>query len=183
MFKLILDVLLQSIYTMISCPACYGFFFFFMGLVTLWGQNPLGLIKNDNMTLEGFSYPLSFGEEHSSFLINYDMSNKLDIQSENFYDTYVLSNRYRTVLLGKFYPTERLYLFSGLELEREAEKYIFERLSPRVGFITGAGYEFQENIFIEARSNLQLNNSKMGSFGEPFIPTPRVHTLGGKFKF
>lgn len=162
--------------------------FFFMGLVVMYSQepkpDPLGLMKQGNLNIEGFSYPLFFSnEEHSSFLINYDLSEELDVLLEGFHDTYIVSNRFRTALLGRYYLTEKLYLLSGMELEREAKKDGRTPLAPRIGVISGAGYEVQENFFLEARANIQFNDSKMGSFGEPLIPTPALYSLGGKFKF
>ncbi len=162
--------------------------FFFSGLVGLYGQepkpDPLGLVKQNNLTIEGFSYPLFLdSEEHASFLINYDLFEEMDVLLEGFHDTYVNSNRFRTALLGRYYLTERIYLLSGLELEREAKKDGGTPLSPRLGILSGAGYEVQENFFLEARANIQFNDSKLGSLGEPVIPTPALYSLGGKFKF
>ncbi|PIB27086.1 hypothetical protein BFP77_13710 [Maribacter sp. 4U21] len=79
---------------------------------------------------------------------------------------------------------KRLYLYSGLEIEAEINKYPhLKQPPPRVGLINGLGYEVNKSFVIEGGSNIQVNNSPMGVFGERDIPMPQVYTLGGKIKF
>ena len=132
----------------------------------------------------GRSYPLFVdGEEHSSFLVSYLNSERLQIDLEGFYDTYMLANRFKTYVAAKYYLNDALYLFSGLDMEMDIDKYGGKPSAPRVGVVGGMGYEVNEQWMIEARSNIQSNTSKTGLFGESQRATPAVFTFGSKFKF
>lgn len=136
-------------------------------------------------TLESFGYSgFMNSEEHSQFIAKYRLDYKFLAQLEGFYDTYVISDRFRVSLLGKLNITEKLYLLSGADIETVTNtSQGFEKLPPRIGIINGMGYDVNDNFMLEFRSSIQINKSKMGSFGEHFIPTPQVYTLGSKFKF
>ncbi len=154
----------------------------------LWGysqeESPSGTIPIGNLNINTFSYPLFIGEErHSSFSLNYPLSEKLEIIVPGFYDTYIFSNRFRTSVSFKRYLTQKVYASSGIEAEFANNKGILPPMPPRIGAIMGLGYDLNPNLLIEGKFNGQLNDSPMGAYGEPLVPTPRVYTLGGKFKF
>lgn len=137
------------------------------------------------LTRSTFSYPLFLDdEEHSSFLVRYRLSDKTSAELRTFYDTYRTTNRVRSNFRFKQYLNKKLYLYSGLEIEAEINKYPhLKQQPPRVGLINGLGYEVNKSFVIEGGSNIQVNNSPMGVFGERDIPMPQVYTLGGKIKF
>ena len=49
--------------------------------------------------------------------------------------------------------------------------------------MAGTGYDVSENFMIELKSNVQLNKSTIGAFGETQIAMPSVYTIGSKWKF
>ena len=164
--------------------ACLVFLQILSGQLTEEPPKDYGDSKNKLM-IDGRSYPIFLnGEEHSSFLVRYNVLERLKLDLNGFYDTYLMTNRIRTNFLGKWYVQKNLYIFSGLEVEMEANKYSeLKPMPPRVGFISGMGYDVNDNFTIEAKGNFQLNNSPMGAYGEYFIPMPQVYTIGGKLKF
>ncbi|QCW99331.1 hypothetical protein FGM00_04095 [Aggregatimonas sangjinii] len=143
-----------------------------------------------SVILDARGYPISiWGEEHSSFDFNYRLSPKLVAQLQGFYDEYacgLCSDRFRTFVGLKWYVSNRFYLISGLDMEAEVGvtgRQSREPKKPRMGFTGGVGYDVRENLLLEAKGNFQLNNSKMGAFGEPQIRMPQLYTVGGKLKF
>lgn len=139
---------------------------------------------NLNLDITSFSYPTFFnGEIHAYFLMDYRISETLEAELQGFYDTYLLSNRFRTSLVFKRFITEKLYVFAGIEAEFAENKVLRPPSIPRVGAVTGLGYDLNKNFLMEVKYNYQLNNSPMGAYGEPFVPMPRIYTISGKFKF
>ncbi len=148
---------------------------------------------SSGISVSGYAYPISaLAAEHASFVINYPISNKLEAELQGFYNTYLFSNRLRLAALVKWNLSHRLFIFSGLESEFEMSKWNPEMevapntllmRPPRIGFISGVRYDVQENISLEAKMNLQVNDSPVGVYGEHRIPMPKVYTLGGKVKF
>lgn len=135
-------------------------------------------------SITGHSYPLFLnGEKHSAFMVRYGISRATQLELEGFYDTYLMTNRFRTSLVGKVYLDDKLYLFSGLDAEIDIDKYSMKPKAPRLGVVSGVGYDINGDFMLEAKSNFQLNNSNIGLYGESIIPMPSVFTLGSKFKF
>ncbi len=138
------------------------------------------------LSMSGHSYPVSLnGDIHKSFLVVYGISTNTKVELQGFYDTYLLTERFRTNFGGKYYLNEQLYVFSGMEMERATGNFI--RLpvpdSYRVGVVAGAGYDVSENFMIEIKSNIQVNNATIGLYGESLIKMPAVYTIGSKLKF
>ena len=143
---------------------------------------------NEGLQLESFGYPTFFGgERHSSFHLKYPITNTIRAELDAFYDTYVLSDRFRTDIHIKNYLNENWYLFSGIESEFSFNKYpVLEsqkQAPPRIGIISGFGYEVNKNFTMEAQSNFQINNVPTGAYGEPLVPMPQIYTLKGRMKF
>ncbi|PIB25281.1 hypothetical protein [Maribacter sp. 4G9] len=163
---------------------------FFLG-ANVFSQN-IGLPgeprPNEGLQLESFGYPIFFGgEQHSSFHLKYPITNTIRAELNTFYDTYILSDRIRTDIQLKKYLDDNWYLFSGIESEFSFNKYpgleSRKQAPPRIGVISGLGYEVNENFTMEAQSNFQINNAPIGAYGEHLIPMPQVYTLKGKIKF
>jgi len=138
-----------------------------------------------SLTIHSFSYPLFLnGEQHSSFKLNYRITDSLQAELQGFYDTYLLTDRFRVSLLLKQYLTKKIYLFSGVEIEMEgAKSLLVYKRPPRVGFISAVGYDVTSDFIIEAKGNIGINKTSMGAFGEPSMAMPEVYTLGSKIKF
>lgn len=162
---------------------------FLLTSAVLMGQNPAEpspLSDEPNLTIDDFAYPRFMDrEEHASFLIRYQLTDNLQVELQSFYDMYLLANRFRNSLALKRYLSKKFYLFAGVEVEIEfvKESKLLPKRPPRVGIISGVGYDVNRNFSIEAKSNIGLNQTSMGAFGEPFIAMPQVYTLGGKIKF
>lgn len=132
-----------------------------------------------NLTTEGFSYPTFFdGETHSNFTATYEMDTNFLIELQGYYDTYLLANVFRVPVRAKWYVSDRLYLFSGLEMEVELDKYGLKPPPPRLKLINGMGYDVDKNFSIQATHDLQFNTSNFGNYA-----TPNLFSLSGKYKF
>ena len=127
------------------------------------------------LSISGHAYPVSaIGDVHKSFMVKYGISKSTQIELQGFYDTYLLTESFRTNLVSKVYLNDKFYLFSGMELEAETGSYINVPGPYRLGFIAGTGYDISENFMIEVKSNVELNNSRIGVFGESLIEIPAV---------
>lgn len=137
-----------------------------------------------SLSISGHTYPVSAnGDVHKSFMVQYGISRDTQLELQGFYDTYLLTERFRTSLVGKIYLSNKLYLFSGIEVET-ATSMNGDYPSPyQLGFVAGTGYDVNENFMIEIKSNVQLNNANIGVFGESLIEMPTVYTIGSKWKF
>ena len=75
------------------------------------------------LSITGHAYPVSaIGDVHKSFMVQYGIFKSTQLELQGFYDTYILSERFRSSLLFKRYLNDRLYLLSGLEVEVATEK-------------------------------------------------------------
>jgi len=136
------------------------------------------------LSISGHSYPVFLGgERHKNFSVVYGISKSTQLELQGFYDTYILSERFRSNLVGKVYLNNRLYLFSGMEAEVETAKFGSMPSPFRLGFVAGAGYDITKDFMIEVKSNIQVNDSNLGVYGESLIKMPAVYTFGSKFKF
>lgn len=164
--------------------------FLFLNLSIAFGQiieepqptNPSSLFNG--LSITGHAYPVSaIGNIHKSFEVDYELTKMSTIALRGFYDTYTLTERFRSSLLGKFYLNEKLYLLSGLDIEKATGNSIQKPKQHRIGFVVVAGYDVSDNFTIGMKGNYQLNDSNIGLFGETEIKMPAVHTIGGKWKF
>jgi hypothetical protein len=136
------------------------------------------------LSITGHAYPISaIGDVHKSFMVQYGIFKSTQLELQGFYDTYILSERFRSSLLFKRYLNDRLYLLTGLEVEVATEKKELLEAPYRLGFVAGTGYDVSENFMIELKSNVQLNKSTIGAFGETQVTMPSVYTIGSKWKF
>jgi len=136
------------------------------------------------LSITGHAYPASaIGDVHKSFMVQYGVSKSFQLELQGFYDTYILSERFRSSVLAKVYMNKRLYLLGGLETGIATENAGVAQTPYRLGFIAGAGYDVSENLMIELKSNVQLNKSNIGALGETQVTMPSVYTIGSKWKF
>ncbi|MDF4204675.1 hypothetical protein PXD56_17020 [Maribacter sp. SA7] len=165
-----------------------GFLFFFV--IASSGQTveepPVSGLQSSQkgFLITGHAYPTgATGDIHKSFMIQNGITKSLKLELQGFYDTYILSERFRSSVLTKVYLNEKLYLLSGLEAEVATEKAGVGQTSYRLGVVPGAGYDINENFMIELKSNVQLNKSNIGVYGETRLAMPSVYTIGSKWKF
>ncbi len=153
-------------------------------VVLLRAQNPVpDSNTNKDPTIENFSYPLFLGgEKHTSFKVNYQLTDRLQAELQGFYDTYLFEDRFRSSIVLKHYLSNKLYVFGGLGMEVITSSRIGSG-PPRVSVIGGLGYDVNKNFMLEAKSDIGINKTSMGAFGESNIKMPQVHTIGGKIKF
>lgn len=66
------------------------------------------------LSIIGHAYPASaIGDVHKSFMVQYGVSKSFQLELQSFYDTYILSERFRSSVLAKVYMNKRLYLLGG----------------------------------------------------------------------
>jgi hypothetical protein len=136
------------------------------------------------LSISGHAYPVSLnGDVHKSFIMQYGISKAIQIELQGFYDTYLLTERFRTNLEGKVYLNDKLYLFSGLDVEASTGGYGKVLSAYRLGFVASADYDVSDNFMIEVMSNVQLNNASNDVFGESLIEMQAIYTIGSKLKF
>lgn len=146
----------------------------------------------DRLKVEDFAYPIFLdGEQHSWFKVTYDMSDSFLVELQGFYDSYRTGDRFRMPILAKQYFGNRTYLFTGVEYEfalgQTSNRIMpdgeeLPKLKPRLGYIAGFGHDVNETIMLEAKTNYQINDSKVETFGQD-RGKKNVFTLGSKFKF
>ncbi|MGB2761456.1 MAG: hypothetical protein WBC58_15965 [Maribacter stanieri] len=136
------------------------------------------------LSITGHAYPDSaFGDVHKSLLVQYGLSKSTKIELQGFYDTYLLTERFRSSLLAKVYLSERLYVIGGLEAEVATENAGIGSTPYRLGFVAGLGYDVDQNLMIEVKANIQLNDPNFGAYGEKHVVMPAAFVLGSKWKF
>ncbi|WP_117885320.1 hypothetical protein [Aureibaculum luteum] len=137
-------------------------------------------IPESKFTLHDFAYPIDLfnKEQHSNFVFRYKIKLKFIIELKGFYDTYLLADVFKTPITTKLYVTNKLYLFSGIELESESDKLQLNLQPPQLKFKNGMGYDIEKNLFIQFDHDLHFNKSAVGAYG-----TPSLFSLSGKYKF
>jgi hypothetical protein len=132
------------------------------------------------LTLHDFAYPIDLfsKEQHSNFVFRYKIKSKFSLELHGFYDTYLFANVFKTPIITKLYVTNKLYLFSGIELESESDKLQLNLPPPQLKFKNGMGYDVEKNFFIQFDHDLHFNKSAIGAYG-----TPSLFSLSGKYKF
>lgn len=141
-----------------------------------------------SIEITGHNVSFANGEQHKEVSLEYPLNSHLNAQLEAFYDTYLLTDRLRISLKLKHYITNKTYGFFGAGIEavvRDKSQILGLPLGsiPRLSVEGGLGHEVKEGFLIEAKGNFSVNKSNIGAFGEPFIPMPKIYSLGGKWKF
>ncbi len=160
------------------------FTFFTMSLLMsqsvdeLPSESSLGISR---WSYDGFSYA-DFGtqEQHSYFSVMYRLSPKLQAELQGFYDTYRTADIFDISLRLKWYPSEKMYLFSGVGLQIEQKKVLGESpvLSMPMRVLNGVGYELNDAMQLEAVHDLNFNANSSGSNG-----IPSLLKVKGKYRF
>ncbi len=155
------------------------FFFLLISTIVL-SQSP----EKPNVQIETHSYTFGNKEIHSFFSTKLFISKSLRAELDTFYDTYLLENRMRNSITVKKKLTKNFYVLTGVSSERIiGQSLVPLNRTPRYGVINGVGYDINDNMLIEAKSDFSINNTGLGAFGEPLLLTPQVYTLVGKLKF
>lgn len=134
---------------------------------------------SNRLYTEGFTYPLVLeGETHSNFSMGFEFDPTFNAELQGFYDTYRLANVFDLSIRGKKFITEKLYIFSGIGAEFELDKYGLKAPQTRFKIMNGMGYDFNEQLFLEAKQEVFLNQSNYGNYA-----TPNLFLLSSKYKF
>ncbi|MEM9363882.1 MAG: hypothetical protein AAGA43_14675 [Bacteroidota bacterium] len=146
-------------------------------------QSPIE--KPKKFHLESFGYPISsFNEQHAMFKVNYEVSDKFHMELQTFYDTYLTSNRTRVALRVKKFIGSKLYVFSVSEIEFSQDKVGGPSCQkPRASIGSGAGYQINEKISLEAGINFAINKGTIGAFGEPAFTIPVMSAFSSRIRF
>ena len=148
------------------------------------GQNLVGETDTDpkskkGLFVEDFAYPVFLDEEmHSSFTVGYEFDAKFLVELQGFYDTYRLSDVFGMNFRSRYYFSSKFYLFSGIGLEIERDKYGLRPPPPRIKTTNGFGYDVDNKFSLEAKHDLHFNKTNFGNYG-----TPNLFSISGKYKF
>lgn len=117
------------------------------------------------MEVGGFHLPADLaGHVNNAAWLQVSLDPELAASLEAFHNTYVLSERLRLEILLKQRLGNRLYLFGGLEWERE-----IGAMAPvsgyRFGSLLGMGYQPTRNLNLEAGWSQPFQATRLGSFG------------------
>ena len=160
------------------------YFFLLVASFVMHGQEPIEEPPLDPTGLskweyDAFSYAdFGTGEEHSYFTVLYKLNPKLQSELRGFYDSYRTSDVFDVSLRAKWYPTKKLYLFSGLGAQLQRNKGGLDLPIMPVRLFNGVGYEPKKNITIEAVHDLNFNKNGTG-----LNATPNLFSLRGKYRF
>ncbi len=132
------------------------------------------------LTISDFAYPIVWwsSEQHANFKFSHRVNKNIFLEWQGEYDTYLIADVFKTPLLTKIYITDRLYLYTGIELEMERDKLQIDLPPPQFKFKNGWGYDIKSNFSLEVEHDLHFNKSVYGAYG-----TPSLLSLHGKFKF
>ena len=128
---------------------------------------------------DGFSYAdFGTGEAHSYFSMTYKINPQLYAELRGFYDTYRTSNVFDLSYRMKWYAGKKMYLFSGIGVQKE-QRIGGQGISIMpTRMLNGFGYEPNKNMRIEAVHDLNFNTKSGG-----LNATPSLFTLSGKYRF
>lgn len=132
---------------------------------------------NPGWAYETFSFvDFGTGEEHSYFSIVYKLNPNLHFELQGFYDSYRATDSTDFSVRTKWYPTKRIFLFSGLGARIERSK--IGDSTPQMSYRTlnGLGYEADENLSMEAVHDLNFGGAGLNA-------APSLLTLKGKYRF
>lgn len=153
-----------------------AFLFFALFSLSAIGQeyreklNP-DLKDNPRLSLSGLSYPVGMnGEVFKSFKIDYQASERLQVQLQHFYEKYGTHESTRTSFIFKYYIKKNFYFFAGPEFEYGTNQVTGEYAPMRVNLNIGLGYEVNPNLLLELGYHTQINNTKTETFRNPAKP-------------
>jgi len=128
---------------------------------------------------DAFSYAdFGTGEEHSYFSVLYKLNPELHAELRGFYDSYRTSDIFDVSFRAKWYPTKKVYLFTGVGAQLQRNKGGLNLPIMPVRLFNGVGYEPKKNITIEAVHDLNFNKNSAG-----LNATPNLFSLRGKYRF
>lgn len=160
-------------------------FVFFIFFITSWliaqsgNEEPSeNSVEGSSWSYDGFSYDdLGTQELHSYFSVNYRLSPKLHAELQGFYDTYRTADVFDLSLRFKWYPSDKMYLFSGVGVQMEQRKVPGQSpvSSMPMRMLNGFGYELNTNLELEAVHDLNFKGSSNG--------VPSLLKVKGKYRF
>ncbi len=142
-------------------------------------EPPLDSTTKSRWEYDGFSYAdFGTGEEHSYFSLMYKMNPSLYSELQGFYDSYLTADIVDFSYRIRWYPTKKLYLFSGIGVQIQRLKVGSGLPVVPVRMINGVGYEATNSISVEAVHNLNFNKNAAGQNA-----SSSLFTLKGKYRF
>jgi len=154
-------------------------FLIFIGGQELVNEPLSNLERISKWSYDDFSYA-DFGtqEQHSYFSVLYELNPKLHAELQGFYDTHRTADVFDLSTRIKWYPTKKVYLFTGIGFQMVRQKGFGSIPTMPVRTFNGVGYEPNKNISIEAVHNLNFNKNRSG-----LNATPSLLTFKGKYRF
>ncbi|WP_276165907.1 hypothetical protein [Zobellia alginiliquefaciens] len=137
------------------------------------------LAKSSKFYTNGFAYPVFMDNEmHTQATIGYQFDDNFMMELQNYYNTYRTHDLHRAELELKYYLNNKLYLFSGVAIEKSLDKHGQEAPKPQFMLTNGVGYEVKTNTMMEARYDLNINKNENKAPGKS-----SMFSVLSKFKF
>ncbi len=129
-------------------------------------------LKTDpRLSFSGIRYPLGVnGEVSKNLKIDYQISERLDVQSQHFYEKFGTHERASSSFLVKWYIKKNLYFFAGPESEFDINQETGKYELMRVNLSVGLGYEVSPKLLIELGYHAQTNKPTIETLGNPAKP-------------
>jgi len=138
-------------------------------------------ILKSKLTISDFAHIRPFGtfEQHSSFIIKYNINSKLSLELGGNFDTYMLADVFKGSIIGRKYVSKKLNLFSGIEMEMQKEVLNSNSLmKPQFRSKNGMSFDVNNNFQLQIEHDLNFNRSNVGIYS-----FPELLSLKGKIKF
>ncbi|MBM1104711.1 hypothetical protein JQC67_01050 [Aurantibacter crassamenti] len=124
------------------------------------------LIPQQKLSSSGINYPQGVnGEVFKSFKVNYQFSEKMQLQLQHFYEKYGTHEQTISSFMLKWYIKNNLYLFSGPEATFDINQETGEFESMGGNLFGGVGYEVNPNLLLELGYRARTFNNTKESFG------------------
>lgn len=137
-------------------------------------------VSKSKLTISDFAQAQPFWsfEQHSNFVIKYGINSRFSLELQGYYDTHIFADVFRIPIIAKVYLTKRMYLFSGIEIESEKDKFNLGLPPVQLKLKNGMGYDVNTNFQLQFVHDLHFNKSNVGIYGNP-----ELFTFSGKIKF
>ena len=102
------------------------------------------------MSVYGARYPVGVnGEVSKNLYVNYQISRRLHLQLQHFYDKFGTHERTNSSFLIKYHLNRKLYLFAGPEVEYDINQVTGEGELIQTNLNIGMGYKINPNLLLE----------------------------------
>ncbi|TXN35699.1 hypothetical protein FVB32_14085 [Flagellimonas hymeniacidonis] len=158
--------------------SCVLFFSSMHGQIFL--EQPLTNSQKDKLSIDGRSYPVGVnGEDARRLIVSRNISKRLQVQLEEFYEKFGTRERISTSFLLKWQVKKRLHLFAGTQGVYDINQLSGEQELMQVNLSAGLGYEVNSDLLLELGFQGKVNKSGGDLSGK--VINPNVFSLRASF--